>query len=149
MNMANAYIGGNTVRRIYEPDQVRRRIHVQEPLRRHKKRHHMSLGYLMFLSLAMIIMVGTLAFYISLQSKVTTSLKNIAKLENELNEMKQDNDEAYNRTNGQLNLDEIKRIAIEEYGMTYATEGQIVTYSDGGGGDYVRQYSAIPQSSNK
>jgi len=147
--MANAYIGGNTVRRIYEPDQVRRRIHVQEPLRRHKKRHHMSLGYLMFLSLAMIIMVGTLAFYISLQSKVTTSLKNIAKLENELNEMKQDNDEAYNRTNGQLNLDEIKRIAIEEYGMTYATEGQIVTYSDGGGGDYVRQYSAIPQSSNK
>ena len=43
------------------------------------------------------------------------------------------------------NMDEIKRIAIQEYGMTYATEGQIITYSDGGGNDYVRQLAPIPE----
>ena len=94
----------------------------------------------------MVLMVGTLAWYISLQSQVTNSVKNIATLESQLNSLKQDNDEAYNRANGHIDLDEIKRIAIQEYGMTYADEGQIVNYSDGGGNDYVRQVAPIPES---
>ena len=146
--MANAYIYGNTVRRVYEPDHVRRRVHVQEPLRRHKKRHHMSFGYLLFLSFAMIVMVGTLAFYISLQSRVTASMKNIAQLEKQLNSLKQHNDENYNRANGRMSLDEIKEAAIG-FGMTYADDGQIVKYTDDGGDDYVRQLAPIPQASNK
>ena len=105
----------------------------------------MSLGYLLFLSMAMALMVGTLAWYISLQSQITSSVKNIATLESQLNNLKQDNDEAYNRASGNVDLDEIKRIAIQEYGMTYATEGQIITYSDGGGNDYVRQLAPIPE----
>ncbi|MBO4457204.1 MAG: cell division protein FtsL [Butyrivibrio sp.] len=147
--MANAYIHGNTARRIYEPDYVRRRVHVQEPLRRNNRRRHMSLGYLMFLSFAMLLMVGALAFYISLQSHITNSVKNIANLEKELNRMKQDNDEAYNRANGNIDLDEIQRIAIQEYGMVHATGDQIVTYSDGGGNDYVRQVAPVPSTPSK
>ncbi|MBQ7424991.1 MAG: cell division protein FtsL, partial [Lachnospiraceae bacterium] len=61
------------------------------------------------------------------------------------NNLKQDNDEAYNRASGNVDLDEVKRIAIQEYGMTYATEGQIVRYSDEGGNDYVRQLAPIPE----
>ena len=106
----------------------------------------MSLGYLLFLSLAMALMVGTLAWYITLQSEIQNSVKNIAALESQLNNLKQDNDEAYNRANGSVDLEEVKRIAIQEYGMTYATEGQIVTYSDEGGNDYVRQLSPIPDA---
>ena len=87
-----------------------------------------------------------MAWYISLQSQITGSVKKIAALESQLNTLKQENDEAYNRANGNLDLDEIKRIAIQEYGMTYATDGQIVTYSDGGGNDYVRQVAPIPGS---
>jgi cell division protein FtsL len=105
----------------------------------------MSLGYLLFLSLAMVLMLGTLAWYISLQSQVKNSVKNIATLESQLNNLKQDNDEAYNRANGNVDLEEVKRIAIQEYGMTYAGEGQVVTYSDGGGNDYVRQLAPIPE----
>ena len=108
----------------------------------------MSLGYLLFLSFALILMVGTLAWYISLQSQITNSVKNIAVLESQLNKLKQDNDEAYNRANGNVDLEEVKRIAIEEYGMTYATEGQIISYSDEGGNDYVRQISGIPAAGN-
>ena len=144
--MANEYIRGNTVRKVNEPRRQERHVHAVEPLPHKKRRHHMSLGYLVFLSLAMVMMVGTLAWYISLQSQVTNSVKNIAQLESQLNKLKQDNDEAYNRANGNVDLDEVKRIAIQEYGMTYASEGQIVTYSDGGGNDYVRQVAPIPQT---
>ena len=56
-----------------------------------------------------------------------------------------ENDEKYNKASSNVDLDEIKRIAMEEYGMTYADENQIVTYSDEGGDDYVRQNEAIPQ----
>jgi cell division protein FtsL len=137
------YIRGTTVRK---PNRVheRRPYHVHENTRRHK-RHNMSLGYLLFLSLAMVLMLGTLAWYISLQSQVKNSVKNIAALESQLNNLKQDNDEAYNRANGNVDLEEVKRIAIQEYGMTYAGEGQVVTYSDGGGNDYVRQLAPIPE----
>ena len=109
----------------------------------------MSLGYLLFLSIAVVLMGLTLTWYISLQSQITGSVKNIAALQSQLNTLKQENDEAYNRANGNVDLDEVKRIAIQEYGMTYATEGQIVTYSDGGGNDYVRQIAPIPTSKGK
>ena len=137
------YIRGTTVRK---PNRVhdRQPYHVHENQRR-PKRHNMSLGYLLFLSLAMVLMLGTLAWYISLQSQVKNSVKNIATLESQLNNLKQDNDEAYNRANGNVDLEEVKRIAIQEYGMTYAGEGQVVTYSDGGGNDYVRQLAPIPE----
>ncbi len=144
--MASEYIRGTSVRkpnRAYEKYPVR--VHETEV----KRRHHMSLGYLLFLSFAMILMVGTLAFYLSVQSQITNSVKNIAALESQLNNLKQDNDEAYNRASGNVDLDEVKRIAIQEYGMTYASEGQIVTYSDGGGNDYVRQLAPIPEEGKK
>ena len=145
--MANEYIRGTSVRknaRVRNSGYIR----VQEPLRQHKK-HNMSLGYLVFLSVAMVFMVTTLAWYISLQSEIKNSVKHIAVLESQLNNLKQDNDEAYNRANGNIDLDEIKRIAIQEYGMTYASEGQIVRYSDGGGNDYVRQVAPIPEVAKK
>ncbi|RKM55676.1 cell division protein FtsL [Butyrivibrio sp. X503] len=144
------YVRGNAARQLNNaPAYERRRVHVHDPLHQHRRRHHMSLGYLLFLSLAMVLMVGTLAWYISLQSQITNSVKNIATLESQLNNLKQDNDEAYNRANGNVDLEEVKRIAIQEYGMTYATDGQIVTYSDGGGNDYVRQIAPIPQTESK
>ena len=148
-NMATRYVYGNTVRRVADPVRERRPYHVQQPQQQKKRRHHMSLGYLLFLSMAVILMVVTLAWYISLQSQITNSVKHIATLESQLNTLKQENDEAYNRANGNVDLDEVKRVAIQEYGMTYATEGQIVTYSDGGGNDYVRQVAPIPQSDGK
>ena len=146
--MANRYVYGNTVRKVNEPIRRKAPYHVQEPSGRRKK-HHMSLGNLIISSVAVVLMGLTLAWYISLQSHVAASVKNIATLQSQLNTLKQENDEAYNRANGNLDLDEVKRIAIQEYGMTYATEGQIVTYSDGGGNDYVRQIAPIPTSHGK
>ena len=107
----------------------------------------MSFGYMLFLSLAAAFSVLILVQYISLRSEIQGDSKRISVLESRLNTMRQDNDEAYSRAGGNLDLDEIKRIAIQEYGMTYAGEGQIITYSDGGGDDYVRQLLPIPGAS--
>ena len=143
--MESEYIRGTSVR---TPQRVRRQqyVRVHESEGRTRRHRNMSLGYLLFLSFAMVLMVGTLAWYISLQSEIKNSVKHIAALESQLNNLKQDNDEAFNRANGNVDLDEVKRIAIQEYGMIYASEGQIIRYSDGGGNDYVRQLAPIPES---
>ena len=42
------------------------------------------------------------------------------------------------RITSNINLEEIKRIAIGELGMTYATEGQVIPY-ESNSNDYMRQ----------
>ena len=60
-----------------------------------------------------------------------------------MNDLKLANDEEYTKIMSSVDLEEIKRIAIEELGMKYAKDGQVITYS-GEGNDYVRQYKEIP-----
>lgn len=104
----------------------------------------MSLGYVLFLSCAVIAAGFILMIYIGLQSDITNSIKNISRLESRLNTLKLDNDEEYSRITSNIDLEEVKRIAIQELGMKYAEEGQIVTVT-GGGSDYMRQVADIPQ----
>ncbi len=80
--------------------------------------------------------------YISLQSSVTSAVKEIASLETQLADLKSDNDEKLNEINSNISLDDIKYRAIAELGMTYAQEDQIVTY-DGESDDYVRQVTKL------
>ncbi len=78
-----------------------------------------------------------------MQSDITNSIKQISSLESELNDLKLANDEAYNRITGSVDLEEVRRIAIQELGMTYAQEGQIITFKSENN-DYVKQISSIP-----
>ena len=70
-------------------------------------------------------------------------VEQIASLESRLNNMRLANDEELVRINNSIDLEEIKRIAIGELGMTYATEGQIINYTNESS-DYVRQFGEIP-----
>ena len=42
-----------------------------------------------------------------------------------------------------MNMEDVKNIAVNDLGMTYADEGQIIIYSNQDG-DYIRQYTEIP-----
>ncbi len=141
------YIQGNTARQleeIYEPQQRRKKKHTGNTVRKNReKARHMNMGYVFFLSLAMVVAGWVLIGYIRLQADITTSIKNISRLESKLNTMKLDNDEEYNRITSSVDLEEVKRIAIQELGMRYAEEGQIITFS-GKGSDYMRQVADIP-----
>lgn len=103
----------------------------------------MNPAYVLFLCVALIATGIILVNYIGLQSDITSSVKRISRLESELNELKLANDEEYIRVSSNVDLEEIRRIAIQELGMQYAEEGQIVTFS-GDSNDYVKQMSDIP-----
>lgn len=140
------YIDGNTARQL----DVRRAIE-EEPKKLSKatrknrdKAKHMSLGYVVFLVAALLVSGYILINYIQMQFEITDNMKQIAKLESTLNALRQENDETYSYLTSDIDLEEIKRIAIGELGMTYAKEGQIITYVTEGS-DYVRQYEDIPK----
>ena len=144
----SVYIHGNAVRkldeRIYVPEERRRKPISNTARKNREKARHMNLGYVLFLSCAVIAAGFILTIYIGLQSDITNSIKNISRLESRLNALKLDNDEEYSRITSSVDLEEVKRIAIQELGMKYAEEGQIVIV-EGGGSDYMRQMADIPQ----
>ena len=73
-----------------------------------------------------------------LQTEVTLAVEEIADLETQLADLKNDNDEALNAIETSISLDDIKYRAIAELGMTYADEDQIIHYTSEES-DYVRQ----------
>lgn len=109
-----------------------------------EKAHYMNMGYVLFLAMALMISGVVLAIYLGLQSDITNSIKNIARLEKELYNLQLDNDEEYSRITNSIDIEEIKRIAIQELGMGYAEEGQIIDF-EGSKNDYVRQVADIPE----
>lgn len=140
------YVQGSTARRLEEAEEFRQpRKQLSHTARKNReKAGHMSLGYVLFLSAAMVLAGMILTRYIGLQSDITSSIKHISSLESELNALKLENDEEYSRITSSIDLEEVKRIAIQELGMRYAEEGQIVTFV-GEGSDYVRQVADIPE----
>ena len=98
----------------------------------------MSLGYVLFLVTALCAAGLILINYIQLQAQLTNKMEQITRVESQLNTMRVANDEEYNRIINSVDLEEIKRIAIGELGMTYAAEGQIITYTNAGN-DYMRK----------
>lgn len=146
--MAERYtyrVEGNTVRK------TRRQAREAERLRVIRRRAQarrvnrvMNIAYLLFLTLSLVASGVALSYYIKLHAEVSGTVSNISALEKRYATLAKENDEAMNRLNGNVDLEEVRRIAIAEYGMRYVEEGQIVTYSDGGGTDYVRQKAEIP-----
>lgn len=104
----------------------------------------MNAGYVVFLCMALVATGLILINYIGLQSDITNSVQHISALESELNDLKLANDEEYSRITSSVDLEEIKRIAIQELGMQYAEEGQVVTFASENS-DYVKQMADIPQ----
>ena len=81
--------------------------------------------------------------YINLQGNLSTSVDKIASLQSQYESLKKNNDAEYAAINNSIDNEEIRRVAIEELGMHYATDGQIVSYTENYTNDYVRVYSVI------
>lgn len=139
----NLYIYDSAARDL----QVRRQME-EEPRKRlsnetrknRDKALHMNLGYVFFLLGAVCVCAVVLLNYLQLQSDITTKAKSISRLESTLNTKKLANEEEYNRIISSLDLENIRKIAIGELGMSYAQEGQIITY-ESTGYDYMRRVS--------
>ena len=136
----NAYVYGNAVRKLNEaqPYEAPRRKVEKQPKQRPAKSHAtMSVFHTMVMLAALAICALILVNYIQLRSELTNTIGVVASLEAEINSLKNLNNDTYSRIQNSVDLEEIKRIAIGELGMTYAQEGQIITYS-GVEQDYMR-----------
>lgn len=96
------------------------------------------------LTIAAVLTLFICVQYVQLQTELTVRLKNINKLQTELNDLIILNNEADKRINSFVDLDYIYRVATEELGMRYADKNQIHRYNNSGS-EYVRQYKEIPE----
>lgn len=142
------YVQGNTVRNLPREQAIpeRPKKKVNNRIRKNRERaKHMSPGYVLFLGAALAACGMILVYYIGLQSDITNSVKNISRLESQLNDLKVANEENYSRISSSVDLEEIRRIAIQELGMQYAQEGQIISFASESN-DYVKQMVEIPKA---
>lgn len=140
------YIDGSAVRKI----DVRREIkeapkkRTSHTVRRNReKAAYMNIGYVAFLAVALCVASVILIGYIRLQADNTAALESIARKESQLNALRLANDEEYSRIISSVDLGNVKNVAINELGMQYAQEGQIVEVETQGD-DYVRQHRDMP-----
>lgn len=102
-----------------------------------------SPAYATFLVVAAVCAVFICVAYLQMQSKIVNRSERISALQEELADLTEKNDTAYHAVADSVNLEEVRNKAINEMGMVYASQGQVVEY-ESPTDDYVRQYSDIP-----
>ena len=114
-----------------------------------KKNRNRALGinsaYAVFLSVAAVLAVFICVFYLRLQSDIVNQAETITALQEELNMLTEENDTAYQAAEDSVDLEEVRRKAVNELGMVYAAQGSVVEY-ESPAEDYVKQYSEIPEN---
>ena len=142
-------IEGNTARKLQVREERRYRRQ-EEPrayrVERDQKIQYTTVIYMLFLTVAAAMVLWSCVTYLQLQAETTSRVKNIAALETELENLKKENDDNYTRIMTSVDLDYIRDVAINELGMVYADEDQVILY-DGGTKDYVRQSQDVPKDS--
>ena len=151
------YVNGSTVRQL-EAQPVRReridRTKIQEEQKKKRRRNaakrnreralHMSRGYVAFLTLCVGVVAIAAVSLVQIQSQVTQRMEHIAALESQITDLKADNDARYKEIVTSVDLDYIKDVAMNQLGMQYATEDQIIYYSVENN-NFMDQYSDIPE----
>lgn len=142
-------IEGTAARQLYEVtpkyrETVRRPEAVPYQHHRRENTGVLSIPYCIFLAAACILTLMLGAHYLQQQALAASSQKKIASLEGELAELRKENADDLNRIETSVNLDEIREIAINELGMVYATQDNVVLYKNKNH-NYVSQYEDVPQ----
>lgn len=152
------YVNGSTVRKMEvspvrhverpnrkQLEEQRRKKHRRNAARRNRQRAlYMSKSYVMFLTMCVAIVAFAAVSLIQIQSQVTQRMEHIAALESQLTDLKADNDARYKEIVTAVDLEYIKDVAMNELGMQYATEEQVIYYSVENN-NFMDQYSDIPE----
>ena len=138
------YVYGNTARALRPIEQeVRSPRKLSAKSRRNIDRDTgMNPGFMLFMTLAMVLTGIVCVQYIRMQSSLTNYVNTISAMEIELQSLRAENDDYESRIKGAIGLENIKKRAMDELGMTYASDDQIVVYNSDGT-DYVRQFVSL------
>ena len=145
------YVYGNTVRQaeVLPKEQPARRTrrHTRTSSQVKKNRNRamsMNPAYVGFLAVAAFCAVFVCMMYLRLQSDIVSRSENITALQQELSDLTEANDTAYNAATDSVNLNDVRSKAMNELGMVYEAQGTVIEY-DSPTSDYVKQYSDIPK----
>lgn len=162
------YVEGSAVRKLQEVPERRYRPSRQDAVRKnarpqtsqviHKgrtlsreaqknraKAMSMNRGFVMFIAAVSVAVLFCCINYLQLKSTYTGKISEVAALESDLAQLKEDNDAYYSQVTSNVDLSRIKKIAIGRLGMKYPSDDQVVTYTTEGG-SYLRQYQDVPES---
>ena len=143
------YIEGSAVRKLNtqpereQPAKKKQRKVSKATQKNRAKATQMSPGYVVFLTVTSVITLFLCVYYVQLKAQLTTQMQSIAKQESALSTLKADNDALYNTVVASVDLEHVKDVAINELGMKFPSEEQIIQF-DTAGSSYVRQYQDVP-----
>ena len=152
----NYYVNGNTVRELEAPvrrdprtrremEEVRRRKNRRNAARRNRQRSmEMNRGYVVFLTGCVLVTALTAVLFVQMQSQMTNHMRSVASLESQVVNLRADNDARYKEITTSVDLNHVKDVAINELGMTYPKEKQVVYYSIENN-NFMDQYRDIPK----
>lgn len=150
------YTDGTAARKLAEqPEYIRPERTYEEELPRYAKvrkaqkerglKLAMHPAFAVFLAMSVAATLAACTLMLSMQAKVTNQSKSISMLQSELETLTDNNNAYETRINSSVNLEQIRDIALNQLGMVYPVEGQVVYYNLMEA-DYVRQFQDIPDA---
>lgn len=145
------YVDGNTVRKLQEVPRgsrqgyaARRRQPVSKAAQRNRaKARNMTRGFVFFLTIVLVAILFSCVYYLHTKSQITAQMRSVAALESELTQLKEENDAYYSQVMTSVDLSSVKKKAVNELGMKYPSEDQVITYQTQRS-SYVKQYQDVP-----
>ena len=135
------YVYGNAVRQAEVQPKRRQEVRPaktgktsSQVMRNRNRAMKISPAYAIFFILAAVCTVAVCVVYIRLQTEVVTRSAHVTSMQEELADLTEANDTAYNAAVDSVN----------EMGMVYESQGNVVEYKSPTS-DYVKQYEEIPK----
>lgn len=120
-------------------------VHVSRQVARNRNRaRNINPAYAVFLVAATFCAVFLCVMYLRLQSDVVNHSENITALQEQLADLTEANNTAYNAAVDSVNLEDVRNKAMNEMGMVYESQGTVIEYESPASG-YVKQYDSIPE----
>ena len=145
------YVYGNAVRQAEVQPKRRQEVRPaktgktsSQVMRNRNRAMKISPAYAIFFILAAVCTVAVCVVYIRLQTEVVTRSAHVTSMQEELAYLTEANDTAYNAAVDSVNLDTVREKAMNEMGMVYESQGNVVEYKSPTS-DYVKQYEEIPK----
>lgn len=137
---SSGYVVGNVVR---APEYYEEQVRTQRRKPARARRPAVNRRRMMMLAVISVMMVAACIFYLKIKSDISIQAEKINSLESQISALREENNDRYNRINESINLNEVRNRAVNELGMTYVKDSQVITYKSPQE-DYVNQREAIP-----
>lgn len=124
--------------RIIRERKEKRLAQVRERAKAAKSKRLIAIG----ICAGVAVVVGICALHLASRGAVAGRTNEVNRLQNELTALTMKNEALEAEVNNSIDYEAIKDTAINDYGMVYPGDGQILTYSSDGEG-YIKQYKNI------